>query len=258
MWKLTKVAAVAAALAAAVAAHAGEVEVLHYWTSGGEAKSAAELKKMMQAKGHTWRDFAVAGGGGDSAMTVLKSRVISGNPPSAAQVKGPAIQEWASEGVLGNMDALAKSEKWDEALPKVVADVMKYKGNYVAAPVNVHRVNWMWANPEVLKKAGVSGMPKTWDEFMATCRKIEDAGYIPILMNISVFSDWCTDLFFDQLYNNLLPGIDLVRDPKREAYLQGYLDWDEICFLHDRGYFKPDGLDIPAALRHAMEHRGSL
>ena len=124
MWKLTKVAAVAAALAAAVAAHAGEVEVLHYWTSGGEAKSAAELKKMMQAKGHTWRDFAVAGGGGDSAMTVLKSRVISGNPPSAAQVKGPAIQEWASEGVLGNMDALAKSEKWDEALPKVVADVI--------------------------------------------------------------------------------------------------------------------------------------
>ena len=56
MWKLTKVAAVAAALAAAVAAHAGEVEVLHYWTSGGEAKSAAELKKMMQAKGHTWRE----------------------------------------------------------------------------------------------------------------------------------------------------------------------------------------------------------
>jgi hypothetical protein len=40
------------------------VEVLHYWTSGGEAKSAAELKKMMQAKGHTWRDFAVAGPAG--------------------------------------------------------------------------------------------------------------------------------------------------------------------------------------------------
>lgn len=180
MWKLTKVAAVAAALAAAVAAHAGEVEVLHYWTSGGEAKSAAELKKMMQAKGHTWRDFAVAGGGGDSAMTVLKSRVISGNPPSAAQVKGPAIQEWASEGVLGNMDALAKSEKWDEALPKVVADVMKYKGNYVAAPVNVHRVNWIWASSDALKKAGVAAMPKTWDEFFAAADKLKAAGLIPV------------------------------------------------------------------------------
>ncbi|MGL6205231.1 MAG: sugar ABC transporter substrate-binding protein, partial [Giesbergeria sp.] len=125
MWKLTQGAAVALGLVAALSASAGEVEVLHYWTSGGEAKSAAELKKIMQGKGHTWRDFAVAGGGGDSAMTVLKSRVISGNPPSAAQVKGPAIQEWAEEGVLSPMDALAKAEKWDDLLPKVVADVMK-------------------------------------------------------------------------------------------------------------------------------------
>jgi hypothetical protein len=71
-------AVLALALTGAVA---GEVEVLHYWTSGGEAKSAAELRKIMQSKGHTWKDFAVAGGGGDNAMTVLKSRVVSGNPP---------------------------------------------------------------------------------------------------------------------------------------------------------------------------------
>ena len=63
---LLAVSAVAVGLAAAMSASAGEVEVLHYWTSGGEAKSVAELKKIMQGKGHTWRDFAVAGGGGDS------------------------------------------------------------------------------------------------------------------------------------------------------------------------------------------------
>src|SRR5262245_7380566 len=89
-------------------AQAAEVEVLHYWTSGGEAKSAAELKKILSSKGYTWKDFAVAGGGGDNAMTVLKSRVVSGNPPSAAQIKGPAIQEWAQEGVLANLDDVAK------------------------------------------------------------------------------------------------------------------------------------------------------
>jgi ABC-type glycerol-3-phosphate transport system substrate-binding protein len=60
----------------------------------------------------------------------------------------------------GQPDDVAKAEKWDSLLPKVVADVMKYKGNYVAAPVNVHRVNWMWANPEVLKKAGVAVPPR--------------------------------------------------------------------------------------------------
>jgi glucose/mannose transport system substrate-binding protein len=47
-------------------AWAGEVEVLHWWTSGGEAKAAQALKATLQAKGHTWKDFAVAGGGGDA------------------------------------------------------------------------------------------------------------------------------------------------------------------------------------------------
>ena len=43
-------------------AHSADVEVLHWWTSGGEAKAASELKATMQKKGHTWKDFAVAGG----------------------------------------------------------------------------------------------------------------------------------------------------------------------------------------------------
>lgn len=192
MTKLSKLATAAAVVLAGSAAMAGDVEVLHYWTSGGEAKSAAELKKIMQAKGHVWKDFAVAGGGGDNAATVLKSRVVSGNPPAAAQIKGPAIQEWASEGVLANLDATAKAENWDSLLPKVVADVMKYKGNYVAAPVNVHRVNWMWANSAVLKKAGVAGAPKTWDEFFAAAEKVKKAGLIAVAHGGQNWQDFTT------------------------------------------------------------------
>jgi glucose/mannose transport system substrate-binding protein len=190
--KLSQLATAVAFVVAGNAALAGEVEVLHWWTSGGEAKSVGELKKIMQSKGHTWKDFAVAGGGGDNAMTVLKSRVVAGNPPAAAQIKGPAIQEWASEGVLANLDSVAKAEKWDELLPKVVADVMKYKGNYVAAPVNVHRVNWMWANSAVLKKAGVTGAPKTWDEFFAAAEKVKKAGLIAVAHGGQNWQDFTT------------------------------------------------------------------
>jgi glucose/mannose transport system substrate-binding protein len=138
------------------AAQAGEVEVLHWWTSGGEAKAAAALRATLQEKGHTWKDFAVAGGGGDAAMTVLKSRVVAGNAPAAAQIKGPSLQEWARNGVLASVDEVAKADRWDEALPKVVSDIMKYKGQYIAVPVNVHRVNWLWANPAAFKKAGAT------------------------------------------------------------------------------------------------------
>jgi glucose/mannose transport system substrate-binding protein len=159
--------------------YAGQVEVLHWWTSGGEAASVGVLKQLLEKEGHTWKDFAVAGGGGDAAMTVLKSRAVAGNPPTAAQVKGPQIQLWAEQGLLANLDDVAKAEKWDTLIPKVIADIMKYKGHYVAVPVNVHRINWMWVNPAVFKKAGTE-IPKTWAEFNAAAKKIQAAGLIPV------------------------------------------------------------------------------
>jgi len=165
----------------AVSALAGEVEVLHWWTSGGEARSVAVLKKLLEQEGHTWKDFAVAGGAGDNAMTVLRSRVVSGNPPTAAQVKGPQIQQWGDEGVLTNLDAVAQAGNWDNLLPKVVADVMKYQDHYVAVPVNVHRINWMWCNPEVFRKAGAK-IPTTWKAFDEAAAKIQKAGMIPVAM----------------------------------------------------------------------------
>ncbi len=166
-------------LMAVPGAMAGEVEVLHWWTSGGEAKSVAVLKDLLEKDGHTWKDFAVAGGGGDTAMTVLRSRAIAGNPPTAAQVKGPQIQQWGDEGVLADLSRVARAEKWDDIIPGVVADIMKYRGQYVAVPVNVHRINWMWVNPEVFKKAGAK-VPETWAELEEASKKIQDAGMIPI------------------------------------------------------------------------------
>ena len=187
----TRIALAAAALMTGTCALAGEVEVLHWWTSGGEAKAAAELKATMQKKGHTWKDFAVAGGGGDSAMTVLKSRVVSGNAPAAAQIKGPSIQEWAREGVLANIDAVAKANKWDDVLPVAIATGLKYKGSYVAAPVNVHRVNWLWTSPEAFKKAGAK-VPTTWDEFFVAAEALKKAGLIPVAHGGQNWQDFTT------------------------------------------------------------------
>ncbi|TNF45455.1 carbohydrate ABC transporter substrate-binding protein [bacterium] len=174
---------------------AGEVEVLHWWTSGGEARSVAVLKDLLEKEGHTWKDFAVAGGGGDTAMTVLRSRAMAGNPPTAAQVKGPQIQQWGDEGVLADLGRVARAEKWDDIIPGVVADVMKYGGQYVAVPVNVHRINWMWCNPEVFKKAGAK-VPSTWAELEAAAKKIQAAGMIPIAFG---GQDWQEATVFESI-----------------------------------------------------------
>ena len=170
--------ALAAALATA-GAHAADIEVLHWWTSGGEAKALGELIKKLESDGHRWRDFPVLGGGGDNAAILLKTRVVSGYPPTAAQIKGPEIQQWAKENYLATVTDAAKAQDWDSSLPRVVAAAMKYQGRYVAAPVNVHRVNWMWINTAALKKAGVEP-PTTWDELFKVADALQKAGIIPI------------------------------------------------------------------------------
>jgi glucose/mannose transport system substrate-binding protein len=189
--RISSVGLALAALLAMPSAQAGEVEVLHWWTSGGEAKAAQALAATMKAKGHIWKDFAVAGGGGDSAMTVLKSRVVSGNAPAAAQIKGPSLQEWAKEGVLTNLDDVAGAEKWDSLLPAPIAAGLKYKGHYIAAPVNVHRVNWLWVNPEAFKKAGAK-VPTTWPEFFTAAEALKKAGIIPVAHGGQNWQDFTT------------------------------------------------------------------
>lgn len=161
-------------------AHAEEtIEILHWWTSGGEAKSAAALKKMMADQGIGWKDFAVAGGGGANAMTALKARILSNNPPTAAQIKGPAIQEWGQEGMLANLDKTAQMGKWDEILLPTIAQIVKYQGHYVAVPTNVHRVNWLWINAEAFKKANAP-IPTNWQTFFEAADKLKKAGFVAV------------------------------------------------------------------------------
>ena len=160
-------------------AHAQTAEVLHYWTSGGEARAVAALQEEFAANGGTWVDAPVAGGGGDAQATVLRSRVLAGDPPTAVQIKGPNIHDWAEQDVLANLDEVASAEGWDDVLPPLLRDVVTYDGHYVAVPVNIHRVDWLWGNPELLAQVDAE-MPTTWDEFNAVADALQAAGITPL------------------------------------------------------------------------------
>ncbi|MGF1689127.1 ABC transporter substrate-binding protein [Photobacterium japonica] len=195
-------------------AHAGEVEVLHWWTSGGEARSASLLKAKMEAQGHQWKDFAVAGGGGDSAMTVLKTRAVSGNPPLAAQIKGHEIQEWGRLGFLTNLNAVAEADHWKDILPAVARNIMLHDGNYVAVPVNIHRVNWLWANPQIFADVGVA-VPVTLVDFFTVAEAIKQAGYIPLAhggqpwQNVTLFETVALAVLGPEDYQRAFVELDL-------------------------------------------------
>jgi glucose/mannose transport system substrate-binding protein len=173
-------AGLAVLVAAGVArAQQASVEVIHWWTSGGEAAALNVLKQELQKQGVTWKDAPVAGGGGSAAMTTLRARVTAGSPPDASQMLGYAIQDWAEEGVLADLTPIAQKEGWDAAIPKPLWAFSKYEGKWIAAPVNFHSTNWIWVNKADLDKLGVQP-PTSFDELIAVLDKAKAAGMIPL------------------------------------------------------------------------------
>lgn len=177
MMKLTT--ALVVASTATSMAQANDVEVLHWWTSGGEASALNVLKQDLESQGIGWQDMPVAGGGGESAMTVLRARVTAGNPPTAVQMLGFDILDWAALDALANLNELAAQEGWDDVVPEALQQFAKYDGKWVSAPVNVHSTNWVWANKSVLDANGIAA-PTTWEEFEAALTKLAAAGVTPI------------------------------------------------------------------------------
>ena len=177
--KLATSAAMAVGLMASVAV-AEDVEVLHWWTAGGEAAALNVLKEDLAGKSIGWKDMPVAGGGGEAAMTALRARVTAGNPPTAVQMLGFDILDWANQGeVLANLDDAAAAEGWDAVIPAAIQKFSKPNGHWIAAPVNVHSTNWVWANKAVLDELGIA-QPTNWDEFVAALQKVKDSGKVAL------------------------------------------------------------------------------
>jgi len=201
-------------LAGAAFAQTKEVQMLHWWTSGGEAAALNVLKKDLGDQGFSWKDVPVAGGGGDAAMTALKAMVAAGNYPTASQMLGYTVLDYAGAGVMGNLNAVAKAEGWDAAVPKPLQKFATYKGNWVAAPVNVHSVNWLWINKAVMDKIGGTE-PKTFDDFVALLDKAKAAGVIPLALG---GQSWQEATMFDSI---------VLSTGGAEFYKKAFNDLDE-------------------------------
>lgn len=193
-------------------AMAEDVEVLHWWTSGGEAAALNVLKDDLATKGIGWVDMPVAGGGGEAAMTALRARVTAGDPPTAVQMLGFDILDWAAEGALGNLDDVATAEGWDAVVPAALQAFSKYDGHWIAAPVNVHSTNWVWINKAALDAAGGKA-PETWDELVAVLEAMKANGITPIAHGGQAWQDATV---FDGLV--LAEGTDF--------YKQAFIDLD--------------------------------
>jgi len=234
---LKTTAAIAAFGGFATTACAEDVEVLHWWTSGGEAAALGVLKDDLGTKGVGWKDMPIAGGGGTDAMTVLRARVVAGDAPTAAQMLGFDIKDWAATtGKLANLNSVAEAEGWNDVVPAALQEFSKHDGNWIAAPVNVHSTNWVWISKSALDAAGGKA-PESWEELVTVLDAMKANGITALAHGgqawqdatlfdavvLGLGADFYKAAFID-LDPATLGGDTMVKAFERMAVLRSYVD----------------------------------
>lgn len=187
---------------------ADELEVLHWWTSDGETSAADYLRNELKQNDITWIDAAIPGGGGEGAMAVLKSRVLQGAAPAAAQIIGPDIQKWASLNFLGHFNIVALTHNWPNILHPTVDRLIQYQNQYVAVPFGIHRINWLWINKNSLEQTGL-GIPTNWPEFFQLAEAFKKIDIVPLIhgnepwQNATIFEALVLSIGGSQFYHQV-------------------------------------------------------
>lgn len=182
MTNLKFAAALCASVALPVSTFATDLEVTHWWTSGGEAAAVAEMAKAFDASGDKWIDGAIAGSGG-TARPIIISRILGGDPMGATQLNhGLQAQELIEAGLLQDLTDVAEAEGWKDIIkPISLLDACTFEGKIYCAPVNIHSWQWLWLSNAAFAKAGTP-VPTNWDEFVAAAPALEAAGITPLAM----------------------------------------------------------------------------
>jgi glucose/mannose transport system substrate-binding protein len=186
-----------AALAAAPAA-AQQADVIHFYTSSGESLAIGVFAKEYAKRGGTWVDDPAVGPQAETALAM--NRIAGGNPPTAMQWPvGAPTRELNEQGLLTNLDDLAKAGNWARNLPPLILRNVVFDGHFVTAPVDIHGANWMFYSVKAFKAANLEA-PKTWDEFFEQAPKLRAAGYIPLAFGANAQQE-------DWLFMALLAGV---------------------------------------------------
>lgn len=183
------------------------LQVLHWWTSASERRAANVLASRLADEGIEWKDAAIPGGAGLGAGKVLRSRVLAGDAPEVTQIIGVSIREWAELGLLLEVDNVASSANWADALFPSIYKLIQYRGHVVAAPLGIHRINTLFYNRRLLAKFKLAP-PKTWAEFEHAALKLKAAGVTAVAQSSE---PWQVAALFENLVLSE-GGADFHRD----------------------------------------------
>lgn len=146
----------------------------------------------------------------------LNALVASNETPDVFIVSpGPNLTDYVDPGVAAPLDAYLADGWKDSFTSDAVFSQMTYDGKIYAVPLNIAAACAFY-NTEMFEKAGAK-VPKTWDEMLDACKKLEAAGYTPV--TISAGTAWCLSMVAGYLCE--MEGVNLA------ALADGSASWED-------------------------------
>jgi len=170
-----------------------EVEVVSWWTTGGEASGFNAIIDKFNTDNPQWHvtNSAIAGGAGSNAQAQLQNRVLNGNPPDSFQVHmgHELLDTYVTPGYMDNLDDLYQQNGWTTQFPQGVLDIVSAKGSdgkthYYSVPLDIHRANMLWYNKTVFTANNLTP-PKTWADFVTVAQALQAKGITPLAVGDS-------------------------------------------------------------------------
>ncbi len=175
----TSTSASASSSAAPSGGAGGEVGVFTWWADGSEKVGLDALSTLFKEKysNDTFVNLAVAGGAGTNAKAKLAADLQNGNPPDSFQGHaGAELQDYIRADQIEPVNDVIDALGGATVFPQNLLDLLTVQNNIYSVPSNIHRANVVWANPAVLKKAGVSAEPADIDAWLADMEKVKASG----------------------------------------------------------------------------------
>jgi len=171
----------AVAIPGVARAQAGKprLTMITQWSAGSDGAAITALGKLFEQNGGIWQHSPVPGFTTDM-MNKLRAEIMAGDPPAASQLKGPEIAAWSKIAPTVDLDGVVAAAGYEAFVAPELAALHKPYGHWIALPLQLYRINTLFASKKAMDKVGATKLPGTWAEFNDLAGKMKAAGIIPL------------------------------------------------------------------------------
>jgi multiple sugar transport system substrate-binding protein/raffinose/stachyose/melibiose transport system substrate-binding protein len=214
-----------------------QVVVVHYFSDTLGKKTVTDI----------FNNFTTASGikvvdnttGHEDFKTQILVMLAGDNPPDAFSYwAGARVQFVVDSDGLQPIDDLWAANKLDSVIPPALAaQATVYNGKHYLIPFGYHYAG-LFYNPKVMKTAGITEFPTTWDGLLTMCETLKAKGVTPFALGSK--DRWPAQFWFDYI---LLRTAGPEYRAKLMAGQASYTDPEVVTAMEmwkvlvDKGYF---------------------